>query len=206
MHEPSQMIFAPVPFLGHRLAVKLERTPLAHIRTEERDGELRLRVPLSLSRRELLPLARERVELWLKQQAHLVFHERVRLLNEPFGFEVRSITIKDMKSRWGSCSVGGRLNFNWRMILAPLAVLDYLVVHELAHLQEMNHSSRFWEVVRRGCPDYRSHVLWLKTCGEEVMRWHLRTTTEPVGSGSRFLDSLLDRPYNALQSICSGSS
>ena len=206
MSQSAHTPFAPVPFLGNRLPVLVERTPLSILRTEERHGSLYLSIPLSVSARELMPLAHERVGLWLKQQAHLVFHERVRSLNESFGFAVRSVTIKEMKSRWGSCSVGGRLNFNWRMILAPLPVLDYLVVHELAHLEEMNHSARFWGVVRRGCPDYRSHVLWLKTCGEDLMRWRLQRVEERDGSTSRFLDSLGDRPYNEPHLLCPGSS
>lgn len=162
---------ATIPFLGRRLPVSLHRTPLTHERVYEKDGRILVQLPLAIARSELAQVTKDRIGRWLKSQAHLIFHERVATLNQGFGFQVRSITIKDMKSRWGSCSVGGRLNLNWRMVLAPLPVLDYLVVHELSHLKEMNHSARFWELVRGGCPDYRSHVLWLKTCGQEIMDW-----------------------------------
>ena len=80
------------------------------------------------------------------------------------------ITIRDQKSRWGSCSGKGNLNFNWRLILAPEEVLDYVVVHELAHRLEMNHSVRFWGHVERVLPDYKDRRLWLRKNGDGLMQ------------------------------------
>ena len=79
------------------------------------------------------------------------------------------ITIRDQKTRWGSCSAKGTLSFNWRLMLAPPAVLDYVVVHELCHLTHMNHSNAFWELVESDCPDYRAHRKWLKEHGQELI-------------------------------------
>lgn len=79
------------------------------------------------------------------------------------------ISIRDQKTRWGSCSGKGNLNFNWRLILAPEEVLDYVVVHELAHRKEMNHSPAFWEIVERVLPDYKKRRQWLKQHGGELM-------------------------------------
>lgn len=81
----------------------------------------------------------------------------------------KRITIRDQKTRWGSCSAKGNLNFNWRLILAPEEVLDYVVVHELAHLKEMNHSGRFWKQVELVMPDFAKHRLWLKQNGDMLM-------------------------------------
>ena len=75
------------------------------------------------------------------------------------------LAIRDQKTRWGSCSRAGNLNFNWRLVLAPPAVLDYVVVHELAHRVELNHSVRFWRVVARYCPTMDEHRAWLRTHG-----------------------------------------
>lgn len=79
------------------------------------------------------------------------------------------ITIRDQKTRWGSCSTRGTLSFNWRLMLAPPAVLDYVVVHELCHLTHMDHSKAFWALVESACPDYRSHRKWLKDHGQTLV-------------------------------------
>ena len=81
----------------------------------------------------------------------------------PFlGVSFNRVSVKDQRTLWGSCTREGNLNFSWRLALAPDAVLDYLIVHELAHRAQMNHSRRFWEVVERVCPAHRSHRRWLR--------------------------------------------
>lgn len=85
------------------------------------------------------------------------------------GGNYQRITIRDQKTRWGSCSANGTLSFNWRLMLAPPAVLDYVVVHELCHLTHMNHSKAFWSLVESACPDYRAHRKWLKEHGQELI-------------------------------------
>lgn len=81
------------------------------------------------------------------------------------------ITVKDTRSRWGSCSSGGDLAFSWRLILAPEQVLDYVVAHEVAHLVEMNHSPDFWAVVERLCGDFKTPRRWLKAHGSGLHRF-----------------------------------
>lgn len=78
------------------------------------------------------------------------------------------ISIREQKTRWGSCSSKGNLNFNWRLILAPAEVLDYIVVHELAHRREMNHSKAFYAIVESVLPDYRSAQKWLREKGQTL--------------------------------------
>lgn len=78
------------------------------------------------------------------------------------------ITIRDQKTRWGSCSSKGRLAFNWRLMLAPPVILDYVIVHELCHLAHMNHSREFWQCVGTIIPDYKEHRKWLKEHGQEL--------------------------------------
>ena len=81
------------------------------------------------------------------------------------GVSYRNITIREQKTRWGSCSSEKNLNFNWKLILAPPEVLDYVVVHELCHLKEMNHSKAFWDEVGKVMPEYETYKLWLKENG-----------------------------------------
>jgi hypothetical protein len=85
------------------------------------------------------------------------------------GVEPKRIQIRDQRSRWGSCSTTGTLSFNWRLVLAPFEVLDYVVVHELCHMREANHSGRFWKLVEARRPDWRKHKGWLDEHGPELL-------------------------------------
>lgn len=95
--------------------------------------------------------------------------ERVRLYAERMQVSYGKISVKDQKTRWGSCSSLGNLNFNWRLVLMPEEILDYVVVHELAHRKEMNHSRAFWAEVERILPDYKERRKWLRIHGREYM-------------------------------------
>lgn len=105
-----------------------------------------------------------------RAQASEVFARKAAYYAARMGVTYNKITIRDQKTRWGSCSGKGNLNFNWRLVLAPVPVLDYVVVHELAHRREMNHSSRFWDVVGEIMPDYQIHRRWLRDHGGSLMR------------------------------------
>jgi predicted metal-dependent hydrolase len=78
------------------------------------------------------------------------------------GLPVRRVTVRNQKSRWGSCSRAGTISLNWRLVQTPEFVRDYIILHELAHLKEMNHSKRFWKEVARLCPEYKTAENWLK--------------------------------------------
>ncbi|MBI4423904.1 MAG: M48 family metallopeptidase [Elusimicrobia bacterium] len=96
-----------------------------------------------------------------RETARSLIEERAALWSERMAVAHGRIAIKDQRTLWGSCSAKGNLNFNWRLVFAPRDVLDYVVVHELAHLREMNHSRRFWDLVARFCPEHREHRRWL---------------------------------------------
>lgn len=103
---------------------------------------------------------------WYKQQANKIIGERVTYYAKIAGVTYKSVAITSAETRWGSCSNQQTLNFNWRLIMAPLEVVDYVVAHELAHLTELNHSINFWETVRKMYPLYRQYRTWLKRHGE----------------------------------------
>ncbi|MEK6733531.1 MAG: SprT family zinc-dependent metalloprotease, partial [Pseudomonadota bacterium] len=90
----------------------------------------------------------------------------VSLYAKEINVSYKSISIKDTKTRWGSCSTSGNLSFSWRLIFAPKSVFEYVVIHELCHIKEMNHSRRFWRIVESICPNYKQSVMWLKQNGQ----------------------------------------
>lgn len=96
--------------------------------------------------------------------------KRTHELAQQFGFDVKKIVIREQSTRWGSCSSTGTLSLNWRLLLAPTVVSDYVIIHELCHIKEMNHSKSFWALVAQFMPDYKRHKLWLKVNGREIMR------------------------------------
>lgn len=105
---------------------------------------------------------------WYKQQARKVIVQRVNHYAKIAGLSFGSVSLTSAETRWGSCSSNRTLNFNWKLIMAPLEVIDYVVAHELAHLTEMNHSRAFWETVRKMYPLYREYRTWLKRNGDKL--------------------------------------
>lgn len=147
---------APVPVEGRMLTLRL-----AGVRAPE-VAEGALLVP------DRAGHAARRAEAFLKVMA------RDRLVAACDGHAARlgrgyrSLTLRDTRSRWGSCSSAGGLMFSWRLILAPPEILDYVAAHEVAHLAEMNHSPAFWRVVAGLCPDYARHRAWLRKHGQTL--------------------------------------
>ena len=107
------------------------------------------------------------LEKWLRQQALAVLQERTAHYAELMGVVYQNVKLSSAAKRWGSCSIKGNLNFSWRLVFYPLAVLDYVVVHELAHRREMNHSAAFWKVVATWMPDYKKYRKWLRDNGNQ---------------------------------------
>jgi hypothetical protein len=112
-----------------------------------------------------LPQAREHFTAWYKLQARQLIEERVRYFAARFGLHYSRVRITSARTRWGSCSSRGTLSFTWRLVMAPPAAIDYVVVHELAHLLVRNHSPAFWRKLEELLPDYRPPQQWLKQNG-----------------------------------------
>lgn len=97
---------------------------------------------------------RERVLAWIRAEALALFRERVAVLSRTPGISVSGVGLSNAKTQWGSCSTSGRIRLNWRLMLLPTHLVDYVVAHELAHRRELNHSARFWDVVATLYPRY----------------------------------------------------
>jgi predicted metal-dependent hydrolase len=115
------------------------------------------------------PDANQAFERWYREQARQVLDERVRFYASQHGFEYKKIGITSARTRWGSCSASGSLNFSWRLIMAPLEIVDYVVVHELVHTVVHNHSRQFWQRVEMILPDYKERRMWLRKNGQPLM-------------------------------------
>ncbi len=99
---------------------------------------------------------------WYKNQARTVFQDRAKYYAEKYGFNFEKVKLSSADKRFGSCSSKGNLNFVWRLVMAPISVVDYIIVHELCHLKQMNHSKKFWDLVSSILPDYKDQEKWLK--------------------------------------------
>jgi len=140
---------------------EIERVIESHrewIAQERAKQEPKLRLdPSRVSEAEARQAVRELVAMLIEDEA------------PELGVEPKRVQIRDQRSRWGSCSTRGTLSFNWRLVLAPFEVLDYVVVHELCHLREPNHSRRFWKLVEQRRPDWRAQRDWLHEHGPELL-------------------------------------
>jgi predicted metal-dependent hydrolase len=109
---------------------------------------------------------------WLKRQAQKIISAEVQLFSKIIGVRFARISIRDQKTRWGSCSQIGNLNFNWRLIMAPEPILEYVIIHELCHLKRMSHGKAFWKVVTKYCPDCKEKRRWLTRHSRELHQFH----------------------------------
>jgi len=145
--------------LGTALTVTV--TPGSRQRWLFSDPKLHLFVPPAVEARVVLEKA-------LREKARLVFAERLAHYAPRLGVAPPPLRISAARTRWGSCSQRGGIALNWRLILMPLAIVDYVVTHELAHLREMNHSPRFWSVVAQLCPDWQARRLELRQLARQI--------------------------------------
>ncbi len=130
---------------------------------EKKDWILQTRQRVEKRKTEQIPISEE-VRREGIERAKRIFPERTAYFAKRMGVDYGRITIREQKTRWGSCSSKGNLNFNWKLVLLDPELLDYVVVHELAHRREMNHSKNFWKIVEAELPDYRERRRRLKEC------------------------------------------
>ena len=164
---PERVVFEPgasLPLRGEPHRVRLSGTR-GGVRIEWEDGQPVIAVACDPAH------AARRIRDFLTREARRDLLEAVERYAPRLGQRPIRITLRDTRSRWGSCTARGELNFSWRLILAPPMVLDYLVAHEMAHLREMNHSLRFWALLGELCPNVDAAEAWLKRNGSSLHRY-----------------------------------
>lgn len=151
-----------VPYLGERLALRVRKEPgrsRAHV--ARRGHELRV----ALGPRNSLSGA---LEAWYRREARAEIAPRLDAAVARAGRSYTSLQIRGQRTRWASCSTSGAMSFNWRLLLAPQEILDYVVEHEVAHLEVQDHSERFWRLLATRCPAWREHERWLRRHGHAL--------------------------------------
>ncbi|HWP20861.1 MAG TPA: SprT family zinc-dependent metalloprotease [Burkholderiaceae bacterium] len=146
-----------VPFLGETVIVVLDPRATGAVLNVDADalpGVPRLTLHVGLPQQASPEQIRDAVQSWLQRQARRVFEERCQHFAARLGVRYRRLALSSAQTRWGSASADGSIRLNWRLIHFAMPTIDYVVAHELAHLREMNHSPRFWDVVRSVMPDY----------------------------------------------------
>jgi predicted metal-dependent hydrolase len=150
-----------VPYLGEQLDLDVRVEPgrtRPHVR---RRGDV---LTVKVARRGREPL-RDALERFYRREARFEVEDRLDAAVARAGTRYTRLTIRQQRTRWASCSSNGSMSFNWRLLLAPEEVLDYVVEHEVAHLEVLDHSPRFWRLVRSRVPDYKTHERWLRRNG-----------------------------------------
>jgi predicted metal-dependent hydrolase len=153
------------PFLGEPLTLRFVLTPLKQVFFSRHEHHLQMHLPEALWNeisedeiQEYFP----KLQKFYQLEAEKLVRERIQIWSEQMQLFPKSVNLRNQKSRWGSCSSRGSIQINWRLIGAPLFVIDYILIHELAHLQHMNHSNKFWDLVARHYPEYEEAEKWLK--------------------------------------------
>jgi predicted metal-dependent hydrolase len=142
-------------FLGEKYSLRfVDDLPRAVVL----DGELKVS---SLAAKN----AKDHIKIWYQNQAFEYVSQKTKEFAEVLKVSYKSLRINDAKTRWGSCGSSGNLNITWRLIMAPQRVVDYVIIHELCHLKQMNHSAKFWLEVASACPDFKKDEQWLKENG-----------------------------------------
>lgn len=151
-----------VPYLGRNLCIvrRKDSEQADNIRVEGN----RLVVSLKSTKVSLSLV----LEGWYRREAEKLIRRRVDDLSRRLGVRYGRLTIRGANTRWGSCSQKGNINFNWKLLMVPEPVIDYVIIHELVHLKAMNHSKEFWHLVEQHCPDWRKHRKWLKAHEAEL--------------------------------------
>ena len=153
-----------LPYLGERLGLRVLVEP-GRVRPHvARRGD---RLTVKVGERGEAAVA-DALERWFRKRARTEIPPRLDAATARAGTRWTRLSIRAQRTRWASCSQDGAMSFNWRLLLAPEEIVDYVVEHEVAHLEVLDHSDRFWRLLGSRCPDYRRHERWLRRSGHSL--------------------------------------
>ncbi|MBN2086908.1 M48 family metallopeptidase [Candidatus Peregrinibacteria bacterium] len=149
-------------YLGEAVTLELVPSSFWRPRINIRGDKMVMSIHREMTMSEGKKLIKKTIQSFYKNKAEEVIHDRLQFFNEYYQLEYKRVTLRNQKSRWGSCSGKKNLNFNWKLIMAPIEIIDYVVVHEMCHLKQMNHSAKFWNLVSLKIPYHNDAKKWLK--------------------------------------------
>jgi predicted metal-dependent hydrolase len=156
---------ATLPYMGNDVTLRIVATQATGIRFDETTRELTVSLPADATEQQL----KDRVQGWLQIEAKRLFAERLPIYAEKLGVTFKSFALSSAMTQWGSCTADGRIRLNWRLMHFALPQIDYVIAHELAHLREMNHSTRFWATVQSVFPEFEAAKKALRDHAPETL-------------------------------------
>lgn len=157
-----------LPFCGQDLILRIIKYNKKMIEIKRIEDVLWVFLPEAVDEESITDNVRNGVLHWYKNQARQIFAEKLTNYAQEMKVTFGQFRVKEQRTRWGSCSANKNINLNWKLIMAPEPVIDYLVVHELSHLSQLNHSKEFWQLVKRYCPDFYACRNWLRRYGKTL--------------------------------------
>lgn len=155
-------------YRGNNVELKIRKHQGEKVKIFLEGQVLEVYLPQNLQDRDCAPNVQAALLTWYKAQAYRVLQHKLDNQAQRMKVIFQTFRLKEQKTRWGSCSSKGNLNLNWRIIMAPDAAIDYIIIHELAHLTHLNHSKKFWQRVAEFMPEYAHWKKWFKDHGQEL--------------------------------------
>jgi hypothetical protein len=168
--EKEFMTGEKLPYLGRRYRLVVNSAEISKVEVKLYQGKFIIYYPIEFKekKKKLRDRIRDALIEWYREHAKEKINDRVDKYKVKLDVEPNNVAVKKQKKRWGSCSSKGNLNFNWKLIMAPMSIVDYLVVHELTHLIHDNHSREFWTTVASIIPNFKEKKNWLKVNGRRL--------------------------------------
>lgn len=157
-----------LPYLGRQVRMFVDYAPVDKAAVRFEHWSFRVTLPRQLRQRDRAGAARDAVRRWYERRARERLRGRVEKWAPLLGVSPTRVLTRDQRQRWGSCSPDGTVRFNWRIVMAEPSLIDYVVVHELAHLVERTHSTKYWQQITRVLPDYKLRRTRLREIGVEL--------------------------------------
>ncbi|MEF8849090.1 MAG: SprT family zinc-dependent metalloprotease [Candidatus Thermoplasmatota archaeon] len=156
-----------LPYKGRNYRLKVIKTNIDKPKIKLQQGKFILKTPENKKHQKIYPQIRNQVKTWYKQKATQHLKKRIKKYSKQMGIKPQKTIIKELKNSWGEHK-NKQIKINWRIIMAPVNIQDYIIVHELTHLKENKHNQKFWNKISTTLPDYKKRIKWLKTKGNQL--------------------------------------